>query len=269
MYQFTRECACICVKDRVISAHMCKGARTEHMPQNSLVFGRTTVLDKKATENFTYAHNDTSVPERVSRTSSINSAVFPEVVKDMRASAFERNIPVSSDETLAFLRICVAMAKPSKILEIGTAVGISGICMLEICPSAELVTIEKNADFAAEASANFEKAGISDRVTLLEGDAADRLRELDGQFDFIFLDGPKVQYIKYLPQIMRLLSSGGVIFADDVLLYGWVNGENPVPPKRRMLVEHIREYLDAVKNDPRLNTTIVDVGDGVALSVRK
>ena len=77
-----------------------------------------------------------------------------------------------------------------------------------------------------------------------------------------------MQYVKYLPELKRLLASGGVIFADDVLLYGWVNGENPVPPKRRMLVEHIREYLAAVQNEKSLITTIVDVGDGVALSVK-
>lgn len=225
-------------------------------------------MKDKPIENFTYAHNDTSVSERVSRTSSVNSPVFSEAVLKMRADAFGRNIPVSSDETLAFLRICVAMAKPSKILEIGTAVGISGLCMLEICPSAHLTTIEKNADFAGEAAANFARVGLSDRATVLVGDAAEVLAALRGTFDFIFLDGPKVQYVKYLPRLKRLLSAGGVIFADDVLLYGWVNGENPVPPKRRMLVEHIREYLDAVKGDPQLITTVVDVGDGVALSVK-
>lgn len=232
------------------------------------VFQRRQDLDEREKQNFTYAHNDTSVAERISRTANVNVADFPDVVRDMRLDAFGRNIPVSSDETLAFLRICVAMAKPRKILEIGTAVGVSGICMLKICPSAELTTIEKNAEFAAEARRNFEKAGLSDRVTLLEGDAADKLVGLCGQFDFIFLDGPKVQYVKYLPELKRLLASGGVIFADDVLLYGWVNGENPVPPKRRMLVEHIREYLAAVQNEKSLTTTIVDVGDGVALSVK-
>lgn len=218
---------------------------------------------------YDYAHNDTSVPERASRTRAVNSPRFPSVVENMRRSAFGRDIPVSSDETLAFLDICVAMHRPARILEVGTAVGVSGICMLLQCPSATLVTIEKNAAFAAEAERNFRTAGVWNRVTLLIGDAAEKLGELEGQFDFVFLDGPKVQYVKYLPRIKALLKSGGVIFADDVLLYGWVNGENPVPPKRRMLVQHIREYLDAVNCDEELTTTVVDVGDGVALSVKK
>ncbi len=220
-------------------------------------------------DKFGYAHNDTSVPERASRTANVNKAVFPRGVDELRRGAFVRGIPVSSDETLAFLMICVAMAQPRRILEIGTAIGVSGICMLAQVTSATLVTIEKNPSFAVEAARNFEKFGLSLRVELSEGDAAEILPSLSGQFDFIFLDGPKVQYVKYLPRLKELLSVGGVIFADDVLLYGWVNGENPVPPKRRMLVSHIREYLDAVNADEELLTTVVDVGDGVALSVKK
>lgn len=220
------------------------------------------------TDKFNYAHNDTSVPERKSRTASVNRYEFAPGLAQIRQSAFARGIPVSSDETLAFLRICAEMAKPEKILEIGTAVGVSGICLLtHTC--AELVTIEKNADFAAEAINNFKAFNLSDRVKVICGDAADVLPDLDGGFDFIFLDGPKVQYVKYLPQLKRLLKSGGVLFADDVLLYGWVNGEAEVPKKRKMLVEHIREYVRAVQEDEDFFTTVVDVGDGVALSVKR
>ncbi len=219
-------------------------------------------------KNFEYAHNDTSVPERKSRTLCVNRADFPPLIKDMREGAFMRGIPVSSAETLAFLRICTAMHMPRRILEIGTAIGVSGICMLLQCPSATLVTIEKNIGFAQEAAKNFDAAQVGDRVRLITGDAAECIGNLDGQFDFIFLDGPKVQYVKYLPRLKELLSKGGVLFADDVLLYGWVNGENPVPAKRRMLVQHVREYIDAVNADGELLTTVVDVGDGVALSVK-
>ncbi len=218
---------------------------------------------------YAYAHNDTSLPERESQTYAINKCRFSQLAQEIRKSAFKRNIPVSSDETLAFLCICAAMAKPKKILEIGTAVGVSGICMLEQCPAAHLTTLELNGDFAAEARANFALAHMCDRVDVIEGDAAETLQTLEGGYDFVFLDGPKVQYIRYLPVIKGLLNAGGVIFADDVLLYGWVNGEKPVPPKRRMLVQHIREYLDAVTSDPQLYTTVINVGDGVALSIKR
>lgn len=221
------------------------------------------------TEEFDYAHGDTSRPERESRTLKLNICKLPQSVESIRAAAFARQIPISSDETLAFLNICVEMAKPKNILEIGTAVGVSGICMLEHCAGAHLTTIEINPDFAAEAKNNFAASKLSDRVTLICDDAQNVLPTLpsDG-FDFIFLDGAKVQYIKYLPELKRTLCASGCIFADDVLLYGWVNGEVETPKKRRTLVAHIREYIEAVTHDDGLYTSVVDVGDGVALSIK-
>lgn len=217
---------------------------------------------------YEYAHNNTSSPERESRTLAINTFCFDEQILRLRKGAFERGIPVSSDETLAFLLTCVKMAKPQRILEIGTAIGVSGLAMLNACKNARLTTLEVNNDFANEAKRNFADAGVGDRVTLLQGDAAQILPTLEGCYDFVFLDGPKVQYIKYLPYIKKLLNVGGTLFSDDILMYGWVNGEKPVPPKRRMLVEHIREYLKALQSDKDLFTQIVDVGNGVALSIK-
>lgn len=221
------------------------------------------------TDNFTYAHNDTSTPERESRTIALNKFGFSDFVQKIRKNAFGRGIPVSSDETLAYLCTCALMAKPKKILEIGTAVGVSGICMLEQCAGAHLTTIEYNKAFADEAERNFAEAHMSDRATVVRGDAAEVLPQLREEYDFVFLDGPKVQYVKYLPHIKRLLKKGGTLFADDVLLYGWVNGERETPKKRRMLVEHIREYVTAVTTDDELYSVVVDVGNGVALSVKK
>ena len=228
-------------------------------------------MDKNSSNQdaYEYAHNDTSSPERESRTYALNSFRFGEEVNALRQSAFERGIPVSSDETLAFLDICVKMAKPKKILEIGTAIGVSGITMLSSCPSAHLTTLEVNEAFAYEAQSNFAKAHMQDRATVKVGDAAQILPTLTDEYDFIFLDGPKVQYIKYLPQLKRLLSQGGTLFSDDILMYGWVNGEKPTPPKRHMLVQHIKEYLQVLTADEDLTTQIIDVGNGVALSIKK
>jgi predicted O-methyltransferase YrrM len=89
------------------------------------------------------------------------------------------------------------------------------------------------------------------------------------EYDFIFLDCAKVQYIKLLPYLKTKLKVGGVLLADDVLLYGWVNGESPVPKKRKMLVQHVREFVTAVTEDTSLQTTILDVGDGISFSVKK
>lgn len=218
--------------------------------------------------DFSYPHFDTSVPERPSRTANINRLRVSPAVTEIRRQAFARSIPVSSDETLQFLCVQAAAAGAKNILEIGTAVGASGMALLQACPSARLTTVEKDIGFAAEARANFERAGLSDRVKLIEGDAAEILPQIDGPFDFIFLDGPKVQYVKWLPRLKALLGTGGLLAADDVLLYGWVNGEEEVPKKRRMLVCHVREYLDAVLSDDDLISYVADVGDGIALSVK-
>lgn len=218
--------------------------------------------------DFSYAHNDTSRPERPSRTGNINKLKASPLVMEIRQSAFARCIPVSSDETLQFICVQAAAVGAKNILEIGCAVGASGIALLQTCEGAKLTTIEKNAQFAEEAARNFGLAGVSDRVNLITGDAAEVLADLPGGYDFIFLDGPKVQYVKWLPVLVKLLKKGGLLAADDVLLYGWVNGEEEVPKKRAMLVSHVREYLSAALSDDRLLTYVADVGDGIALSVK-
>jgi predicted O-methyltransferase YrrM len=220
-------------------------------------------------KQFGYAHNDTSVPERVSRTGNLNKLKISPLVQSIRKDAFERHIPVSSDETLLFLMLQALLKNAQNILELGTAVGVSGICLLEVCKNAHLTTVEREQTFFEEAKGNFAKAGLADRVTCILGDAGETIYNLTGEYDFIFLDSAKVQYIKYLPRLKQLLKNGGALLADDVLLYGWVNGEVPAPPKRKMLVTHVREYIDAVTNDDELLTSIVDVGDGIALSVKK
>ena len=110
---------------------------------------------------------------------------------------------------------------------------------------------------------------MADRVRAVCGDAKDVLEALEEPFGLIFLDGPKAQYAAYFPDLKRLLAPRGVLFADDVLLYGWVDGREEVPPKRRSIVRKIREYLELVCADPDLVTSVVDVGEGVALSVRR
>ena len=184
-----------------------------------------------------------------------------------RAEALARGIPVADEETLNFLLLTLEMYQPKHILEIGTAVGLSGVAMLQTLPNAKLTTIELEEERYEEAKKNFADFGVETRVNAYLGDAAEILAMMDGQFDFVFLDGPKAQYEKYLFDLKRLMKKGAVLFSDDVLLYGWVSGVEPTPQKRRSIVEKIRSYLQTLTSDEDFRTSVLDVGDGVALSV--
>ena len=217
---------------------------------------------------FDYAHKDTSGGERQTPTAKLNIPALDEELKLLRQSAFEREIPTSDDETLCVLLTLLKAIKPESVLELGTATGISGIALLRACPGAKLVTVEKNAEFFSEAERNFKNAGVENRVTAILGDAGEEILKLkEGSFDLIFLDCAKVQYIKYLPALKKLLKDGGTLIADDVLLFGYITGENEVPKKRKMLVEHIKEYISAVQTDKDFTTSILNVGNGLAVSV--
>lgn len=193
-----------------------------------------------------------------------------EELKKKREEAKENGVPVADEETLAYLLYTVKTIRPKRILEIGTAVGISGTAMLLAESGARLTTIEVDEDSFLKAKENFAFFSLSDRVTAYLGDAGEILpampKELNGAYDLIFLDGPKAQYLKYLPDLKRLLKIGGVLFSDDVLLYGWVNGE--APKKRHVLVDKIREYLRVLCDDESFWTSVLELGDGVAVSVR-
>ena len=180
----------------------------------------------------------------------------------LREEAKRGRDPTCTDETLAYL-LTLAERGAEQILEIGAAEGLTSIALL-LSGAKHVTAIEKDEERLRRARENFASFGVTERVTLLGGDAGEILPCLAGKFDLIFLDGPKVQYLKYLPDCKRLLKRGGYLLSDDVLLFGWVRGEPP--KKRRMLVEHIREYLKALTSDPDLQTEILELGEGLAVS---
>ena len=216
-----------------------------------------------------YAHFNTKDGERKTPTAHLNRPNISDKLQRLRESAFERSIPTADDETLSFLITLLSALQPENILELGTATGISGIAMLDICPRAHLTTVEKNTDFFEEAKANFKCFGMNMRVNAINGDAGEVIQVLSGTYDFIFMDCAKVQYIKYLPTLKKLLARGGALLADDILLFGWITGEAEIPKKRKMLAQHICEYVQAVTDDRELSTTIINIGDGLALSVKR
>lgn len=200
-------------------------------------------------------------------TSSLVQLQIEERLAAARSEALSRGIPVADDETLQFLLVMLNTKQPTRILEIGTAVGLSGVAMLTALPNARLTTIELEEERYLEAKQNFQRFGVAERVTAYLGDAGEILSMMDGSFDFVFLDGPKAQYEKYLFDLKRLMQKGAILFSDDVLLYGWVSGEEPTPQKRQSIVDKIRSYLAVITEDKQLLTSVLNVGDGVAVSV--
>ena len=187
-------------------------------------------------------------------------------VQARRENALQRGIPVADDETLNFLLTVLSAIRPEKILEIGTAVGLSTVAMAKTLPKAKITTIEFEEERFFEAKSNFSYFDVENRITAHLGDAGEILPMMGGEYDFIFLDGPKAQYSRYLPDLKRLLKKGGVLCSDDVLLYGWVDGKEPTPWKRHVIVEKIRAYLETISADPDFSTSVLDIGDGVAVS---
>ena len=200
-------------------------------------------------------------------TASLVTLHIDERIQARREDALRRGIPVADDETLNFLVVLLQAIQPKRILEVGTAVGLSGAAMLSVCPNARLTTMELEEERYLEAKQNFADFGISERVNAYMGDAGEILAMMDGEYDFVFLDGPKAQYEKYLFDLKRLMKPGATLFADDVLLYGWVSGEEPTPHKRQSIVDKIRSYLNTITADKDFSTSVIDIGDGVALSI--
>ena len=196
-----------------------------------------------------------------------NSPICNTIEKEAR----EAGVPIIRKEMEAFLRTVLKLINPHRILEVGTAVGYSAIFMSEnISDDATITTIENYDKRIPIARENFARAGKSDVITLIEGDAANVLKTLDGQYDMIFMDAAKAQYITILPDIMRLLKTGGVLITDNVLQEGEITEPRyGVTRRNRTIYERMREYLYEVTLCDELETSIVPIGDGITFSVRK
>lgn len=189
---------------------------------------------------------------------------------EVEAYANERGIPVIPHETAKFIDFFTATMQPKYILEIGTAIGFSASLMAQhLQADGHLTTIDRYEKMYERAKENFRKLGLEDRITLIEGDAADVLPTLTGQFDLIFMDSAKAKYIEFYPECMRLLRKGGVLIIDDVFQGGTVlDDESEIPKRVRKIHRKLNELFDTVLNDPIHRSTLVPLGDGL-LMVRK
>ncbi len=191
-------------------------------------------------------------------------------LNELEQFAIETNVPVIRPQMQSFLRLLLAVKQPKQILEVGTAIGFSALLMSEYGPKdCKITTIEKYEKRIPLARGNFKKAGRQDQITLLEGDAAEILKELKDSYDFIFMDAAKGQYIHFLPDILRLMPVGGLLISDNVLQDGDVmESRYGVTRRDRTIHSRMREYLYALKHNEQLQTDILPVGDGVTVSVR-
>ena len=192
------------------------------------------------------------------------------VLTQIEREAHRDGVPIIRKEMESFLRVMLTVKKPEKILELGTAVGYSAIFMSECTEDAKIITIENYEKRIPIARQNFVRAGKEKKITLLEGDAMDVLKTLEGPYDFIFMDAAKGQYIHYLPEILRLLAKGGILVSDNVMQDGDViESRFAVERRDRTIHARMREYLYELKHNDALVTSIIPLGDGVALSVKK
>lgn len=193
------------------------------------------------------------------------------ILDQIEQEALEGEVPIIRREMQSFLKVLLAMKQPKNILEVGTAVGFSAILMCEYAPKdCHVTTIEKYEKRIPVARENFKRAEKERQITLLEGDAMEILKTLQEPYDFIFMDAAKGQYIHFLPEVMRLLKPEGVLVSDNVLQDGdIIESHFAVERRNRTIYKRMREYLYELKHHEQLLTSIIPIGDGAAVSIKR
>ena len=189
-----------------------------------------------------------------------------EELKKIKIKALENHIPIIMDDTLEVMEKYLIELKPKKILEIGTAVGYSAMCFSEYLQEGGYIdTIERDEERIAEAKENIKKVGVENKINIYEGDAVEILPTLNDKYDAVFIDAAKGKYPFFLKEALRMLKNNGIIFADNILYKGYVMSDYN-KHKQRTAVRNLREYIKEVSENPNLESEILEVGDGLAIS---
>ena len=203
----------------------------------------------------------------------IHSLETPEepIIEQIEQEAKETFVPIIRKETQSFLKVLLLMKKPVRVLEVGTAIGYSAILMSHYLPKdGRITTIEKYEKRIPIARENFSRAAVADRITLLEGDALEIMKSLEEPFDFIFMDAAKGQYLHWLPQLLKVMPVGAVLISDNVLQDGdIVESRYAVERRNRTIHTRMRDYLYELTHMKEFETSVIPIGDGVALSVKR
>ena len=190
-------------------------------------------------------------------------------LEKIKQKALENHVPIIMDDTLEVIAKILIEKKPEKILEIGTAVGYSAMCFSEyLAEGGRIDTIERDEQRVLEAKENIKNVGVEEKIRIYEGDAVEILPTLNEQYDIVFIDAAKGKYPFFLNEALRMLKNDGVIFADNILYKGYVMSDYN-KHKQRTAVTHLRQYIKETTENPELETEILEVGDGLAISRKK
>lgn len=190
------------------------------------------------------------------------------ILQTLEQYAKEHHIPIIQPEVAQFIRVILNIKKPKNILEIGTAIGYSAIVMAETIDDVKIITIERRDDMIDIAKKNIRKAGYENRIEIMGGDAENVLPCIDGEFDMIFLDAAKGQYMDFLNLCLDKLNNDGVIISDNVLYKGMVANDDLVVRRKKTIVKRMRQYLDYICKDKKFTSCVLPLGDGVALTYK-
>lgn len=192
------------------------------------------------------------------------------VLKELEDYAHENNVPIVHKEVARFLELMINIKKPLKILELGTAIGYSAIMMnISSNGNSKITTIERNEKMIILAQNNIKKYGFEDKIKIIPGDCIEILGKMEGKFDLIFMDAGKGHYNHFLPYCMKLLEKDGVIIADNALFRGMVACDELVERRKITIVKRMRKYLELVSDNEKFITSIIPMGDGIAVTTRR
>ena len=191
------------------------------------------------------------------------------ILSELEEFAGKNHIPIVQPEVARLITVLGRIQKPERILEVGTAIGYSAILLSEIIrPGGKIDTIDRYELMLEYAKENIKKAGKEHIINVISGEALDVLKCLDKKYDMIFLDAAKGQYMEFLPECLRMLNPGGLIISDNILYKGMVANDDLVVHRKKTIVKRMRTYLDYICNNEQLDTCIIPIGDGVAVSYK-
>lgn len=188
------------------------------------------------------------------------------LLKEIREYGEKNDVPISKEDTLNFLLTTIKENKCKQVLEIGTAIGYATIAFAFLDCVKQVESVEKDENRFNLARENIEKSGLKSKITIYNMDAKIFLQNNEKTYDFIYLDGPKGQYINYLPYLLKMLNKNGILVADNLFFHGMVTGEIPVTKGCRSMIKGLKNYIQEITTNPNLETKILNIGDGLGIT---